>query len=566
MTGRESLTRFTPFVGALLVLVLAFLAVIWRIDRAPDIFTDEILYTRAGIRVANEGALVWDDSDPLFVHPPLYFLTEAAYLKLTTDTSSVMHVPGDIFNWVYFARLMNALFAAWTAALLYWLGHRLRGPALGALLAALFILDPFGLRINRRAMLETMAGLLTLGGMAILFLRPEHVRPGRAVAAGLLLGAAMLTKELAFTGLLAIFAFWFWQRVREPAQAAANRALLLTPLIAILTYMLFPLWAYTTGDWYRFSQVKLLSLSRLLGLVQITGWNRPGVSLWSFLGNRLVDYGSSYFLLGLGGLATLWLLLRRRDEPAGRLLGIWGLILYPFYAFVALFGSGNDQFFYFLLVPAMLLVGYAIFTLPRRGKLLTGGLLLAVLLPFNALLWWQSYGVGEDDAYHQLATYVEANVPASEAINATGDEIKFEYFFPNRPISDAEDPDEAVETGTSYFALAPKDVWARFQTTPELASWIEANGERVFAASGDSYGDLYLYRVENPGTAPATLPAERTFPPADTAFVGTLVAGLMLWLGLVTGLAVWLERRRDDEPVTVRRIEGEPERARAYRT
>jgi hypothetical protein len=55
---------------AILIVFVAFGAVAWRVDQAPDIFTDEILHTRLGVRVAAEGSLVWDNGKPFFVHPP----------------------------------------------------------------------------------------------------------------------------------------------------------------------------------------------------------------------------------------------------------------------------------------------------------------------------------------------------------------------------------------------------------------------------------------------------------------------------------------------------------------
>jgi len=578
---------------------LAFAAVAWRLDQAPDIFTDEILYTRAGIRVAAEGALVWDNGEPLFVHPPLYFLAEGMYLRLTTDPTDVVQIPGDIFAWVYHARYLNALFAGATAVVFYLLGRQLQGRWLGLLLTTLFILDPFGVRINRRAMLETMAAWLSLAGMALLLTgRPRvtgRLSLFRAIGAGLLLGAGMLTKELTFTAPLAVFLFGLWElwrsgrkdphssvpRLRRsPALLGAS----LTVTTAGLTYLLFPFWGLTTGRWDRFMHVKWLSLNRLLGLAQLSGWNRPHVSLLDFLVERLIDYGSSYLMLGLGGAATLFLLLTRRHTTTGRLLTVWGLILYPFYAFVAVAGSGNDQFFYFLLIPAILLVGYAAAILPeaigdvlarraatrrwltpavgrwlRRGRTGAVVLLLAAVLPFNLTRWWLVFGAGTDNGYYRLAAYVQEHLPLGEPLNASGDAIKFEYFFPHRPITDAATPSEAVAGRIHYFALAPKDVWARYgRTTPELATWITARGERLFAANGDSYGEIYLYRVDYPNNVPgseqrptpvrpdgASGPYSRSFPPAQAGFINGLVLALGLWgvWCLVVGtLAIWIER------------------------
>lgn len=570
------------------ILILTFGAAAWRMDEAPDLLTDEILYTRAGIRVAGEGALVWDRGEPIFVHPPLYFLVEAVYWRLVGDSAPPLYEAGDIFASVYRARYLNAFFGGLTAVLLYLTGQRVCGSGLGLLLAALFLLDPFGLRINRRAMLETMAGLLTLAGMAVLLTDREGAEDqtsvSRAIIAGLLLGAGLLTKELTFTSLLAVFLFGLWEvwrgkgvkkqrrrgaggpleyaqdRLRRPGLGRfAPLQAFLTIAVAGLTYSLYPLWMLATGDWADFVEVKRLSVQRLLGLVQLSGWNRPGMSLADFLGQRLDDYGSSGLLLTLGGVATLWLLLRHRHDRRGRLLGVWGLVLYLFYGFVALFGTGNDQFFYFLLVPAMFMVGHIVVyeamageSRVRRWRTLGVVLLLVLILPYSVARWWTAYGVGLDSGYRELSACVEEHLPPGEPLNATGDAIKFQYFFPKRPIASAATPAEARGVGVHYFALAPKDVQLGYgRITSELAGWITAEGQSLCSVYGDTYGEISLYRVDyDDGASPVSSettearPRRRSFQPAQGGFVGSFALALDVWSGLVGGLAAWVSRRQ----------------------
>ncbi len=85
------------WVTAALIFVVAFSATAWHLDQAPDILTDEITYTRVGIRVAGEGAVVSDRGTPFLVHPPLYFLAEGAFLRLTSNLANSVHSAGDIF-------------------------------------------------------------------------------------------------------------------------------------------------------------------------------------------------------------------------------------------------------------------------------------------------------------------------------------------------------------------------------------------------------------------------------------------------------------------------------------
>lgn len=588
-----------PWLAAILIFLIAFGATSWRLDKAPDIFTDEILYTRAGIRVAGEGALVWDTGRPIYVHPPLYFLGEAAYWQLSRAPASPLLAAGDIFASVYHARYINALLSGLTAATLFLIGRRLHGGGLGLLLVALFVLDPFSLRTNRRAMLETTAALFALGGMAVLL--AGRVAPSkravlsRALLAGLLLGAALLTKELTFTNLVALSILGLWEFLRyrqagaqastplqEQATSNLGRLFALEALVAVstaaLTYSLYPLWMLLSGNWAGFAEVKWLSLQRLVGLVHLSGWNRSGVSLVDSLTGRLADYGSSYLLLALGGLATLWLLRRHRGHRSVRLLAAWGLTLYPFYGFVALFGSGNDQFFYFLLIPAILILGYSVSLLVfdagalqvRRRFIVAGSLFLVLILSFNFVSWWSAYGVGLDNAYHQFVTDVNDQIPQDAALNATGDTLKFQYFFPGRPITSAATPEEARVVGVQYLALAPKDVRAHYgRVTPELAFWLESEGQQLYTATGDSYGQISLYQVEHPDSptplveAPEAEARQRSFAPAQSGFVGTLALVLGLWIGLVGGSAIWLGKGIVPPPVRQVFLEWEARRERA---
>ncbi|HZD58656.1 MAG TPA: phospholipid carrier-dependent glycosyltransferase [Anaerolineales bacterium] len=560
---------------AIIVFSIGFGVVAWRLDKAPDIFTDEIIYTRIGIRVSGEGAIVWDSGEPFLVHPPLYFLVQGAYFWLVGDSNIPQYAPGNIFAAVHRARYLNAFFAGLTAIMLFLLGRRLRGTWLGLLLVTLFILDPFGVRINRRAMLESLAVLLSLAGMMLLLnaaKRSDSSNPlntwrlrAQTIAAGFLLGLGMLTKELAFIAVVAVFLFGLWETWRNLREKGPADPHLLSPFvaagIAAVTYTLYPLWVLASGNWDQFVGEKFLALERLLGLVQITGWNRPDVSLFEFLSQRLLDYGSSYLVLALGGVATVWLLLIHRQRRAGRFLGTWGAVIYPFFGFVALFGSGNDQFFYFLLIPAVVLTGYA-FTLPlapigssqrlhRLGPVWTALfkaaliLFLVVILAYNMAQWWSHFGAGTDDGYQQLANFVQEKLPVGEPLNASGDPIKFRYFLPGRSITVAATPQEAVDSGVHYFALAPKDVWAHYgRIKPELAAWIQSKGRLLFTATGDSYGEIHLYRVDYHRadvSVTAAIPGGnfhwRSFAPAKGGFIGPLALSLVLWLAFLAGIS-----------------------------
>jgi len=597
----------TNLLVAVLVFSFIFALTIFRIEQAPDVFTDEIIYTRAGIRTAGEGALVWDSGDAFLIHPPLYFIVEAIYFTFAGNPYTPLYDAGDIFANVFSARQINAFLAGLTATLLYFFGKRLHSDKLGLLLALIFSLDPFVLRINRRAMLETMAGLLVTAGLAMYFIHSMPAPARRAsmahlfnsllpkpglIIAGLLFGLALLTKELAFIGILTVILFAIYEfivnlllprRSTVPNHFLVNLIQSIFPAFVVIsiagsTYFLYPLWALRIGEWAGFSQEKILGAKRLLGLVQLTGWNRPGFSLLDYLFQRLVDYGSSYALIALGGLATLGLFIWARHLRPARLLIAWGVTLYPIFAFITIAGSGNDQFFYFLLVPAIILVGYASVTVSELKKVrlpfqhvsqyfarklplaerFVPLLLLLLVMPYDVFQWWTKYAIGEDNGYAKFTQFAKSKLPPLEPLNATGDPVKFHYFFPSRLILDAETPQEAIKENVHYFSLAPKDVRYRYgETSPELAAWIQKEGKLLFTYNGDSYGDIYLYYVDFPGKpGDNTHPQEsegrhwRSYQAAKSGFVGTLIISLSLWLflcGILTLLVYRLHHLRKPE-------------------
>lgn len=591
--------RYVQVFLSLAIFLSAYAITSFRIDHAPDIFTDEIIYSRVGIRVAGEGALVWDSGEPFLVHPPLYFLAAGLFEVLSGKADQALYSPGDIFSAVFHFRLMNNFFGAMTCVVLFWFGKRLQGNTLGFLAVGMFLLDPFALRINRRAMLETLAMLLSLSALFIFWnsirqkytLKSSVPIPIETILAGLLFGAALLTKELTFIFLLPLVIFSTLEVIILLQQAklakyemysvvsTSNKliSILWLPIqvfivlaITVLSYSMYLIWIMATGNVSVYMDEKLLGIKRLLGLVQITGWNRPGISLFDILGDRLIHYSTSYLILALGGVALISLLVWGQKQVAGRYLIALGIVLYPFFSFIALFGSGNDQFFYFLLAPAILILGYAIVFLsytyiPQRIRIIgdrssirtaaviiTGILMLFISL--NIIFWINNYGRGNDNGYTQFSEYIKANLPKSIPINASGDPIKFRYFLPGHPIIAAPTPEEAVLQGVHYFALAPKDVLMRYgRIQPELADWIVTQGTLLFTTSGNSYGDIYLYRVDYITQAEqASISGSNhqlqgsQFQSAKGSQVSLLIFMLLAWwvfgVGIFIGL-IWLSRQ-----------------------
>jgi hypothetical protein len=187
-------------------------------------------------------------------------------------------MPRRYFYKRFNARQINAILAGLTAVILTFSVNGCTSDKLGLFLALIFSLDPFILRINRRAMLETMAGMLVLAGMALYFVNSKPYpawknsswrllqslvpKPGLIIA-GLIFGLALLTKELVFISLIAVVMFAILEfiynlitsrRRDDPIRIITNFSHTIYPAlivisIAWLTYLLYPLWALFIGEW-----------------------------------------------------------------------------------------------------------------------------------------------------------------------------------------------------------------------------------------------------------------------------------------------------------------------------
>src|SRR5581483_664857 len=142
----------TPWIVAAFVGSVTFGMQGYRVSLAPDIFSDENLYLTVARNIALGQGMVADRT-MFWYHPPLFLLIEALFLKLSgLDTVGIV-------DGVLASRILNVFFAGLTAAALLLFGRKLHSYKAGLLIAALYLLDPYVERINRRDMLETLAML-----------------------------------------------------------------------------------------------------------------------------------------------------------------------------------------------------------------------------------------------------------------------------------------------------------------------------------------------------------------------------------------------------------------------
>jgi glycosyltransferase involved in cell wall biosynthesis/4-amino-4-deoxy-L-arabinose transferase-like glycosyltransferase len=317
------------------------------VEHAFEIHVDEAVYLRISQNLARSLRLTYDlaGDHPFFLHPPLFFLIEAAYLRLLAPS-------GDPVQQVVAVRYLAAFFGALSGAVLFALCRRLAGGWAAAAAAAMFALEPFIVRMGSRNFLEPSALFWVLLGLCALvrLLDRSNPRPWWPVpAAGLAFGAALLSNEptalitllpLGLCALLGVFA------VREAAATAAW---------ALAAYAVYPLAVALSGNLGEFQQQKLAGVGRFVGLMVTTGFNgKAGPSFLQAVASNWQAFAPTYALLGAGLLATIWLVFR--SDPGDRLVACWAGSAYALQAYAVLFGTNEEQYFYYVAGLAILAV------------------------------------------------------------------------------------------------------------------------------------------------------------------------------------------------------------------
>jgi O-antigen/teichoic acid export membrane protein len=509
-------SRITPLLGEWWLIAVCVAVAVgglgYNLFSSPDVLYDEAAYTWAAQQVA-QGWHLTLDNQPLFVHPPLMFLLQAGWLRLTGQETAAL--PSAIRS----ARLLAASAGVADVLLIAALGYRLAGAAaprqrraLTIVIACVAAVDPVLSRYDRQNVIEPYAlaaGLLTLH--AAWHLADRGALPYVSVT-GLLGGLTLLTNEIAVALVVVPLLAAILQRdrtlIRRSAAALA---------ISFAFALSFLAWAAELGLSGSFVTVQTSTLQRLIGLVQITGLNVPGVSLVGSLRQSVSQYSSSYIVLAIGLAALVWCCLRSNNR-SGNFLTAWLMASYGLGAYIVAAGTLNEQFFVYLLPAGM--VGSVLFAdtlIVGRGRHRGGGrrrrhrqrhrlggvsLRLAAgiaccagLLGLSAVSWAASY-VGPGDGAVRASQFIATRLPACAAVNASGDPQKYSYMLGGRSLPSFYVGPAALADGVHYFLLAPNDATEREgDMSPALATWIRENGQRLADFPSPVYRTVQLWHV-----------------------------------------------------------------------
>ena len=474
---------------------------------AYDVFVDEVTYFLISQAVATGHGVVLHGK-PFFLHPPLFFLAEAPYILLS-------HPSGLLLQQVLDMRQFDAVLGTLTAVVLLLVAGRVGGWRVGIVAYLLFALDPFIVRINSRNLIESFALLLVmLGYLALLWGPVERGRIGRGrlLAVGLCFGAALLSKEMtAFLTLLPIGILFLTDWVLP------RRAALGIIVVAALVYAVYPAGVLLSGLGPLFVTEKLSGLLRFLGVVKTTGFVHGGPSFTAAIVGNLDVFATTYVLIALGVPAAL--LLAWKGDPKRRVIGVLGVSAYALLAYSIGFGTLEEQFFYFLVLPAILGVPLAwsyVVRLERRirtsGSILgsradlaamahravaIGGAILpvalAVSLGWSSFVWLQ-VRLSHDDGYRQVEAYLRSHVPQGTRIGVTTEPQ--EFILQGYVIEPIQSAPAIVSTRVRYVVISTKQIEAGY--TPNgraIWAWLRGRGQPVYTFSGRTYGSIEVYRV-----------------------------------------------------------------------
>ena len=481
------------------IVVLAVVVRLVAIGHAYDLVQDEVDYVDLGTSLRH-GAFppVFPGSGPFLLHPPLFFAASAAWQTLLQPGGGWFHLLATV-------RVLNVVFAAGSAGCLYVLGTRLANRYAGVAAGLLFALDPYVLRENGRALLETSTLMFVLIGYVVVLRvlqdRARHPVPV-AVAGGLLLGVGIVGKDLAAVLVippLALLVVTGWATTRRRSVAAL--------VASFVPYGIYVAALAAVGSLSAFWRQETGGFSRFEGQQKSTGFSKAGSPPLSHtLVTQLTSFATTYLLLVAALAATLYLLVvsRRHDHRLFAAVTVCGGLT-VFYALF--FGTIEEQFLYFLFVPALLSLAVGVADGVRRRAALRPRRTPAHFLALGLLAVVGCYDLGvwahirtsPDNGQQRIAAWFAAHAPHPGII---GNDTQVTVYTLQRTGFDAVlmgSPAAAAAEHIRYLTVLPTETAGNYGAlSPAQEQFFEAHGRRVFSFHEATYGDVQIYETTDP--------------------------------------------------------------------
>ena len=144
---------------------------------------DEQQYSRIAQNLVAGHGFGWAENEPTSIRPPLYPALLAAVWRVSPNNLQAV-------------RVVQILLGLATAVLVYVLGSRVYGPAVGAWAAAVCWLYPSLIFFNFLILTETLFTFLLVAFVLTVVLLVQIPRPAFAIACGIALGLGALTRSI----------------------------------------------------------------------------------------------------------------------------------------------------------------------------------------------------------------------------------------------------------------------------------------------------------------------------------------------------------------------------------
>ena len=469
--------------------------------RSFDVFGDEVYYTDIGHSVVN-GGFPRFQGGLFFLHGPGFFYLEAGWERLVGGQHSLL---GSIYE----MRLLNALLAAATAVVLVRLAARAGSPWAGLAAGVLYAVEPFCIRQNGRVMLETAMILWVLLGYLIftsLTGRPlSRGTAARAIAAGLIFGLALLTKDEA--ALLTLLPLLVAAALRwGPSRTLTS----ITYGATVLPYVVYLAVVAANGHIGALWVAKTVGIKRMLGLIQVTGFHSSGGG--SLLTRLMAEghyFGTTYITLALAVPAAM--LVLRRGRQVSRMLGLLYCAAAVALGYALTGGTLEEQELYLLIVPSLLVIPVAA-TLVHDPSLfrkksatrtaavpLAAVLVLILGINLATCVQWRRQ---PDDGIARLLSYMAIHVPPGARVtDASGSGIiQFALAGQYHVVPTVTMPAALTLEQVRYVVIPWAEIHGGYaDVTASQVRHLVSHSRLIFSFHGRTYGDLALYLVPAEG-------------------------------------------------------------------
>jgi 4-amino-4-deoxy-L-arabinose transferase-like glycosyltransferase len=169
---------------ALVLGLLVRLAILWQTPSLGTTIVDEQEYAQLGDNILAGHGFAWGPGAPTSIRPPLY----PGLLAAIWSISGLHNLQA--------VRLFQILLALATTSLVYLLGARIYGGAVGRIAAAVFWLYPSLIFFNYLILTETLFTFLIVAFVLLTVMLVQTPRAWIALLCGLSLGLAALTRSV----------------------------------------------------------------------------------------------------------------------------------------------------------------------------------------------------------------------------------------------------------------------------------------------------------------------------------------------------------------------------------